>query len=71
VKKVTTIALGQYYAREKKTRRADFSIHYRVQGSPLPLTAQVILPSCRQRRAALPLSAGVTPAFLASIRHDI
>ena len=28
--------VGQYYAREKKTRRADFSIRYRVQGSPLP-----------------------------------
>ena len=26
---------GQYYAREKKTRRADFSIRYRVQGSAL------------------------------------
>jgi hypothetical protein len=27
---------GRYYAREKKTRRADFSIRYRVQGSALP-----------------------------------
>jgi len=52
----------------EKMRCADFRVFSLwVQGpQPLPPTAQVILSSCRarQRRAALTLGAGVTPAAL-------
>ncbi len=59
---------GQYYAREKKTRRADFSIRYRVQGSPLPKDARNprwVSHSINSPPHALLLYAdGVTPAIL-------